>query len=396
MPIASPEHRVQLAETASSALTVHRALLLVLALWFITAVNGVHDQSGQHHNAFVEAKSLERALFFLPQNRLSEIEKKFVDAPIAREMQQVLQSYGPSLRIRLQLADAMSGIDQLQDGSYKSVLDWTVSFLKAYPQAVVWTTIFPNAAFVDRKALVSAVRKCPLPALVRLTLRAGDPQQRGKPVLIAGEVVTDAVQSVSCGKFTIKAKQTTQWPEMGFPPLIGNEQYVLMGLERPDWTGLTKRESLFPYLSEFWSEISDKSPREATVYLAGKVSAEDKESDLLGFKLKESYIAQIAPVLISALLFYLLTHIWIIFRAPQDGLPEIGRGPYFGLGINALGWVLLALSLIVCPLAMLNFTFPTPVHAHFEYHPNYLFSVIMGTLGAACMGLTIWVAFKAK
>src|SRR4029077_17299283 len=151
MPIASPEHRVQLAETASSALTVHRALLLVLALWLITAVNGVHDQSGQHHNAFVEAKSLERELIFLPQNRLSEIGSEFRNARVAQEMRQVLQSYGPSLNIILQPTEAMSGIDRLQDGSYKDVLDWTISFLRAYPPAIVWTTIFSNASFADRE-----------------------------------------------------------------------------------------------------------------------------------------------------------------------------------------------------------------------------------------------------
>ena len=396
MSIASTEHHVQLAETASSALTVHRALLLVLALWFITAVNGVHDQSGQHHNAFVEAKSLERVLLFLPQNRLSEIGSEFRNARVAQEMRQVLQSYGPSLNIILQPTEAMSGIDRLQDGSYKDVLDWTISFLRAYPPAIVWTTIFSNASFADREAFVAAIKKCPSSASIILTLPAGDPRQRGEPVLIAGEVVTSAVQSGGCGTFAINAKQTTPWPELGFRPLIGNQQYVSMGLEIPDWTGLTKRRRLFPYLSEFWSEISDKSPREASVYLAGKVSAEDQESDLLGFKLKESYIVQIAPILISALLFYLFTHIWIIFRAPQEGLPEVGRGPYFGLGLNVFGWVLLLLSLIVCPLMMLNLAFPTPVHFHFEYSPNYLFSAIMGTLGAACMGLTIWVAFKAK
>jgi hypothetical protein len=388
--------RVQLTETATSALTVYRALLLVLAIWFITAVNGVHEQNSQHHDAAIEAKALQRVLFFLPKKRLSEIEQEFLKAPIAQDMQQIFQSRGSSLNIALQPTEAMSGIDQLQDGTYKGVLDWTVNFLKAYPQAAVWTTIFRSATFVDRKAFVSAVKKCPSSAFVRLTLPAGDPQQRGEHVLIAGEIVTNAVQSVSCGKFTIEAKQTERWPDMGYGSLIGFREYTLMGVAIPDLTSLTRRESLFPHINAFWSEIKDKSPREASVYLDGKVLAEDKESDLFGFKLRESYIAQIAPVLTSALLFYLFTHIWIIFKAPQEGLREIGRGPYFGLGINAFGWVLLILSLIVCPLIMLNVNFPTPLHSHFELNPNYFFSAIVGTIGLACVAFTIWVAFKAK
>src|SRR5262249_18474015 len=150
---------------------------------------------------------------------------------------------------------------------YKGVLDWTINFLKAYPQAVVWTTIFSNAAFVDREAFVSAVKKCPSSAFVRLTLPAGDPRQRGEHVLIAGEVVTDAVQSVSCGKFAIEAKQTEQWPEMEFSPVIPYQDYPSMGLERPDVTGSLARERVFPYVSTVWSEIKDKSPREASAYL---------------------------------------------------------------------------------------------------------------------------------
>jgi hypothetical protein len=397
MPVDSSNEpsSVQLTETASSALAVHRALLLVLAIWFISAVNGARDQGGQHHIAAIEAKSLQRRLFFLPSTRLSDIRKELLKARVGQEMQQFFQSDGPSTRIKLEPVAAMSGIEQLQDNSYKNVLDWTVNFLKAYPQAAVWTTIFSDAAFVDREAFVSAAKKCPSPAFVRLTLPAGDPRQRDQSVLIAGEVAADAVPSVSCGKFAIKAKQAAQWPEMTFNPLIENQDYSLMRLPLPDLTSLSQRERLFPYLSTVWSEIKDKSPREASAYLDGKVLAEDKESDLFGFKLRESYISQVAPVLVSALLFYLFTHIWIIYRAPT-GLAQIGRGPYFGLGINFFGWCLLALSLIVCPLIMLNIDFPTAADPHFHLSPSYLFSVIVGAVGLGCVVFTILVAFKAK
>jgi len=381
---------------AGSALTVHRALLLVLAIWFISAVNGVHDQGGQHRDAAMEAKTLQRRLYFFPSMRLSEIGQAFLNAPVGQEMQKALQGNDPSTRIILQPVEAMSGIDQLQDNSYKGVLDWTVSFLKAFPQAAVWTTIFSNAAFVDREAFVSALKKCQSPVIARLTLPTGDPRLRDERVLMAGEVVTNAVQSVSCGKFAIEAKQSEQWPDMSFFPLIGPQDYLGMKLGVPDLASLSKRERLFPYLSAVWSEIKDKSPREASFYLDGKVFAEDKESDLFGFKLRESYISQIAPVLVGALLFYLFTHIWTIFKAPQEGLPEISRGPFFGLGLNFPGGCLLGLSLIVCPLIMLNVAFPTPADFHFRANPSYISSVLIGGIGLACLVLTIWVAFRAK
>ncbi len=137
------------------------------------------------------------------------------------------------------------------------------------------------------------------------------------------------------------------------------------------WPRLKLPQQLLPGLAEAWSQIKDKTPREAKHILEREVHSRTATVTLLGVSLPRTQLMIAGPALCFFLLLILASNLKLISKSPDE--KELEWAPLWASGPAILARRLTVLTMTALPLGAHGFLI-------YQYRPNLVVAAALFTM----------------